>query len=48
MLITLAREGKAAELLNMSTLAVIEKAQERGIQLGGDIEAYRRAEAAIE
>lgn len=39
--------SKAAELLNMSTLAVIEKAQERGIQLGGEIEAYRRAGAAL-
>lgn len=38
--------SKAAELLNMSTLAVIEKAKERGIQLGGEIEAYRRAEEA--
>lgn len=38
---------KAAELLNMSTPAMIERAQEHGIQLGGDIETYRRAEAAI-
>jgi predicted HTH domain antitoxin len=38
--------SKAAELLDVNTLAVMEKAQERGIQLGEDIEGYRRAEAA--
>lgn len=40
--------SKAAELLDVSTLAVIEKAGERGVKLGADVEAYRRARAARE
>jgi hypothetical protein len=35
--------SKAAELLDVSTLAVIEKARTRGLELGADTEAYRKA-----
>jgi predicted HTH domain antitoxin len=39
--------SKAAELLDMSTLAVVERAQEHGIQLSTDVETYRQAKASI-
>ncbi|MCR4405291.1 MAG: hypothetical protein NUW06_08490 [Candidatus Acetothermia bacterium] len=39
--------SKAAELLDVSTLAVVEKARERGLRLGGEIGAYRQARATI-
>ncbi len=37
--------SKAAELLDSSPLAVIEKARERGVELGAGLDAYRAAGA---
>jgi hypothetical protein len=37
--------SKAAELLDSHPLAVIEKARERGVELGAGIAAYRAAQA---
>lgn len=37
--------SKAAELLDCSTLAVIQKAQERGVVLGSSVEQYEKARA---
>ena len=37
--------SKAAELLDATTLAVVEKAREHGVELGANVDAYRAAEA---
>jgi hypothetical protein len=37
--------SKAAELLDVSPLAIIEQARERGVRLGASLDAYRAATA---
>jgi hypothetical protein len=37
--------SRAAELLDVSPLAIFEKARERGVELGAGVDAYRVAEA---
>ena len=37
--------SKAAELLDASPLAIIEKARERGVALGASLDAYQAAKA---
>jgi len=37
--------SKAAELLDTSPLAIVEKAREHGVELGASLDAYRAAEA---
>jgi hypothetical protein len=37
--------SRAAELLNVSPLAIFQKARERGVELGSGVDAYRVAEA---
>ena len=37
--------SKAAELLDVTPLAVVEKAREHGVELGAHVDAYRAAEA---
>ena len=37
--------SKAAELLEVSPLAIVEKAREHGVELGASVDAYRTAEA---
>ena len=37
--------SKAAELLDVSPLAIVEKAREHGVELGASVDAYRAAEA---
>ena len=37
--------SRAAELLDASPLAIVEKAQEHGVELGAGVDAYRAAEA---
>jgi hypothetical protein len=37
--------SKAAELLDTSPLAIIDKARERGVELGASLDAYRSAKA---
>ncbi len=39
--------SKAAELLNCSTLAIYQLAQERGIALGASEEQYKKAKASL-
>ena len=36
--------SKAAELLDATPLAVVEKARDRGVELGAHVDAYRAAE----
>lgn len=38
--------SKAAELLDCSTLAVVQKAQERGVALGASLQQYEKAKAS--
>ena len=37
--------SKAAELLDATPLAIVEKAREHGVELGAHVDAYRAAEA---
>ena len=37
--------SKAAELLDTTPLAIVEKAREHGVELGTDLDAYRAAKA---
>jgi hypothetical protein len=37
--------SKAAELLDVSPLAIVEKARKHGVELGASVDAYRAAEA---
>lgn len=39
--------SRAAELLGCSTLAIVQKAHERGIVLGATVEQYAKAKASV-